>query len=123
MRIRELFEGKFFKDDDFVTKTETGREINYDLAEDLVHFLNHDDHVYRRHTFPGIAKCIDISERKKKPSAKIFKSAVEEGYKKYIKEFPIRELPDQLDEKTLEEVCNKLREVVCQDIKDGKYKD
>jgi hypothetical protein len=123
MRIRELLESKFFKDDDFVTKTEEGREINFDLIEDLVHYMNTDDNVYRRHTYPGIAKCLDITERKKKPAAKIFKSAVEEGYKSYIREFPIRELPNSIDEKTCEEVCNKLREVVCQDIANGKYKD
>jgi hypothetical protein len=79
--------------------------------------------VYRRHTYPGIAKCLEITDRKKKPAASIFKSAVEEGYRNYIKEFPIRELPDNIDEKTCKEVCEKLREVVCQDIKDGKYKD
>lgn len=122
MRIRELLENKFFKDEDFVTKNATGREINYDLAEDLMHFLNHDDDVYRRHLYPKIAKCIDIIERKKKPAASIFKSAVEEGYQKYVKEFPIRELPDRIDEKTCDDVCNKIRETVCKDVADGKYK-
>lgn len=122
MRIRELLEGKFFKDDDFVTKNDDGREINFDLVEDLVHYLNTDDTVYRRHTFPGIAKCIDIRERKKKPAASIFKAAVEEGYKSYIREYPIRELPQNIDEETCKEVCDKLREVVCKDIEDGKYK-
>jgi hypothetical protein len=122
MRIRELLEGKFFKDEDFVTKTEAGREINYDIVEDLVHFLNHDDNVYRRHTFPSIAKCIDIKERKKKPAANIFKAAVEEGYQKYIKEFPIRELPQHISEEMCQAVCDKMREEICKDIDDGKYK-
>ena len=123
MRIRELLEGKFFKDDQFVSKTEDGREINFDLVEDLVHYLNHDDNVYRRHTYPGIAKCLEITDRKKKPAAKIFKSAVEEGYKAYIREYPIRELPPNIKDDLCQEVCEKLREVVCKDIQDGKYKD
>lgn len=122
MRIRELLEGKFFKDEDFVTKSEAGREINYDLAEDLIHFLNHDDDVYRRHLFPSISRCIDIVDRKKKPAASIFKSAVEEGYKQYVKEYPIRELPDFIDKDVCEDICNKLREAVCNDISEGKYK-
>jgi hypothetical protein len=121
MRIRELLENKFFKSEEFVTKTATGNELNYDLAEDLIHFLNHDDDVYRRHLYPGIAKCMDIVERKKKPAASIFKSAVEEGYKKYIKEYPIRELPDYIDEEMCEDVCKKIREAVCKDIAEGKY--
>lgn len=123
MRIRELLESKFFKDDDFMSKTEDGREINFDLAEDLMHYMNHDDSIYRRHTFPAIAKCVSIVKREKKPAASIFKSAVEEGYKSYLKEYPIRELPDHIDEEMCEEVCNKMREAVCKDIADGKYKD
>jgi hypothetical protein len=122
MRINELLEGKHFKDDDFVSKTETGREINYDLAEDLVYFMNHDDSIYRRHLYPNIAKCISITERKKKPASKIFKSAVEDSYKRYMKEFPIRELPEDIEEKVCEQVCEKLRDSICKDIADGKYK-
>ena len=122
MRIRELLESKLFKDEDFVTKNETGREINYDLAEDLAYFLNHDDDIYRRHTFPAISKCIEIVERKKKPAASIFKSAVEEGYRDYLKKYPIRELPESVEESMCNEVCDKLRDAVYQDIKDGKYK-
>jgi hypothetical protein len=123
MRIRELLEGKNFKDLDFVTPTEDGREINFDLVEDLLHFMNHDDDVYRRHVFPSIAKCIDISKAKKTPSSKIFKSAVEESYKAYIKEFPIRELPSTIDSEICEQACSKMKEIVCKNIADGDYKD
>jgi ribosomal protein S7 len=122
MRISELLEGKFFKDEDYVTKSEKGREINYDLIEDLIHFMNNDDSAYRRHLYPSIAKCIEIIERKKKPAASIFKTAVDECYQKYTKEFPIRELPNSIDKETSEEICNKLRETICKDIADGKYK-
>ena len=43
MRIRELLENKFFKDLDFVKSTEKGRELDFDLIEDLTHFMNYDD--------------------------------------------------------------------------------
>lgn len=121
MRIRELLEGKFFKDEDFVSKTEGGREINYDLAEDLIYFMNHDDSAYRRHLYPNIAKCIDITERKKKPAASIFKQAVEECYKQYTHQFPIRELPESIEEELRDSVCEKLRDSICKDIAEGKY--
>lgn len=123
MLIRELFEGKFFKDQDYVTTKEGGREINFDLVDDLIHYMQNDDNAYRRHLYPSIARCIDIREAKKKPKASIFKSAVEEGYRLYVKKFPIRELPSFIDEEVCEEVCNKIREEVCKDIDDGKYKD
>lgn len=122
MLIRELFESRFFKDEDFVQPKDGGREINFDMVEDLIHFMNHDDDVYRRHVYPSIAKCIDIVEAKKRPKASIFKSAVDESYRKYVREFPIRELPDTLDEETCQQVCDKLRETVCNDIAEGKYR-
>ena len=121
MRICELLEGKFFKDEDFVSKTEAGREINYDLSDDLIHFMNHDDSAYRRHLYPSIAKCIDITERKKKPAASIFKKAVEECYKQYTHNFPIRELPEDIEQELCDSVCEKLRDSVCKDIAEGKY--
>lgn len=121
MRIRELLEGKTFKDLDFVTPTENGRELNFDLAEDLMHFMNHDDNIYRRVVYPKVAECIDGLKANRKTKATIFRSAVEECYKQYIKKFPIRELPEQIEEDICEQVCEKMHEELCQHIADGKY--
>jgi hypothetical protein len=123
MRINELLENKHFKEDDFVQKTGEGRELNFDLAEDLIHFMNQDDDVYRRHTYPAIANCVDKLESKRDPSIGIFKPAVENSYKIYVKKFPIRELPDSLDEELCKQICEKIHEEVVQHINDGKYKE
>jgi hypothetical protein len=124
MRIQDLLEGTLFKDEDFVTpREEGGREINFDLPDDLIHFMNHDDHVYRRHLFPVIARVLDLHKKKITPKPSIFKPAVEDSYKIYIKKFPIRELPDDIEEDTCKKVCDKMHEEVCQHISDGKYKD
>ena len=124
MRITELLEGTLFKDDDFVTPKEGGgREINYDLPDDLIHFMNHDDNVYRRHVFPVVARMLDLHKKNITPKASIFKPAAEHSYKIYIKKYPIRELPDHIDEETCNKVCDKMHEEVCQHIADGKYKD
>jgi len=123
MRINELLENKHFKEDDFVQKNGQGREINFDLAEDLIHFMNQDDDVYRRHTYPAIANCMDKIESKRDPSIGIFKPAVENSYKIYVKKFPIRELPDSLDEEMCKQICEKMHEEVIQHINDGKYKE
>jgi len=124
MRIRELFEGSFFKDSDFVMPREDGsREINYDLAEDLVHFMENDDHCYRRYLYPALSEFLDLKEGKKDPKPEIFKKAVEESYKVYIKKFPIRELPDDINEDTLSQACEKLYDEHTTHHSNGRYKD
>jgi hypothetical protein len=123
MRIRELLEGKDFDDSEFVTPSDKGRELNFDLAEDLMHFMHNDDDIYRRLLYPKIAVCLDHTEAKKSINPKIFKSAVEESYKLYIRKFPIRELPDEIDSELCEQVCDKMRDEFDEHISDGKYKD
>jgi hypothetical protein len=123
MRIRELLEGKYFNDKDFVKQTEDGRGIDYDLAEDLIYFMNHDDNAYRRYTHPAIVKCLDSHDRNKVSKSHIFEPAIEECYKLYIKRFPIRELPNNLNEKQLKKISEKIHEEVHKHIEDGKYKD
>ena len=87
MRIQELLEGKKFDDLDFVTKENGKRSINFDLAEDLIHFMNQDDDVYRRHTYPAIANCLDKMSKKSKPNTKMFEPAVKESYKLSLEDF------------------------------------
>lgn len=123
MRISELLENKHFKHDDFVKHTNSGREINFDLAEDLVHFMHNDDNVYRRHTYPAIARCIDYTESKRKTNKDIFKPAVESSYKIYSEKFPIRELPEHLDKELFDQICEKLHDEAVEHINDGKYKE
>jgi hypothetical protein len=123
MRIQELLEGKFFNDLDFVKSGENGRELDYDITEDIAYFMQHDNDAYRRHTHPAIMHCVDRMKRHVKPKADIFAPAIEECYKMYVKQFPIRELPHNLDEETIKQICDKIHEEVLQHIGDGKYKD
>lgn len=123
MRITELLEGKHFDDLQFVKKIddEGKREINFDLSEDLIFFMHNNDDAYRKHLHKNIAKCMEAIKNKKKVKKDIFKPAIHECYKMYLKEFPIRELPETLDEKLCNEVCEKMHDEVHQHIKDGKY--
>jgi hypothetical protein len=123
MRINELLEGKIFNDLDFIKTNGDKTDIDYDLCEDLMHFMHNDDNVYRRHLYPVIAKCLNHVKHKSNPKADYFKSAVDECYQQYIKKFPIRQLPTTLDEKTLKEVCDKLCEEFKEHHEEGKYKD
>jgi len=123
MRIKELLEGANFDAEDYIDKKGDKRELNYDLAEDLMHFMHNDDDVYRRHLYPVLANCLDNIKHKKDTNKKLFKPAVESSYKAYIKKFPIRELPDSLNEKMTEKICDKLHEEFKEHVSDGKYKD
>jgi hypothetical protein len=123
MRIRELLEGKKFNDLEFIKQDEEGTGINYDLIEDLAFYMHNDDDIYRKIMFPRVVNCVEGLKAKKQLDPKIFKAAVEESYKHYIKKFPIRQLPDTLDEEQCLEVCKKLYNDFRKDYDEGKYKD
>ena len=123
MRIQELLENANFKQEDFVKKTGDNEEIDFDLPDDLVHFMHNDDHAYRRHVYPVISQCTILLKKKKPTQSKMFAEAIKECYKIYSKKFPIRALPDELDEEQLEETCNKIHDELVKHVKEGKYKD
>jgi hypothetical protein len=123
MRIQELLENAAFKEEDFVKKSGDKDELDFDLADDLVHFMHNDDHSYRRHVYPSIVKCLVLIKHKKPINSKMFAEAIKECYKTYSKKFPIRAMPDELDEEQLEEACGKMHEDFLKHVKDGKYKD
>lgn len=123
MRITELLEGKNFKDLDFVRTEDGTTKIDYDLAEDLAFFIKNDDDVYRRHTHHAVHKCLENLKHKKKTSPAVFKDAAMEGYKQYVKQFPIRQLPDDLEDDVCNEVCKLMHEEICKHVEEGKYKD
>jgi hypothetical protein len=123
MRIIELLEGKKFNDLDFVKTDGDKTEIDYDLCEDLIFYMNNDDDVYRRHVYPSVSRCINRIETNEKTNPSIFTNAVRESYKQYIKKYPIRNLPDDIEEITFKEVCKQMHEEICKNHSDGKYKD
>ena len=83
MRIQDLFENKI---DGFVEYKDGKPELKFDLAEDLVYFMNHDDESYRRHLYPVIALCLKKSKNNDSFSPAIFKKATMECYKNYLKQ-------------------------------------
>ena len=123
MLIRELFENTKFDELNYVKYTDDGREIDFDIIDDLIFFMNNDDDVYRKYTIPLIATCKTLLSNKKKITARVFKPAVITCYKLYAKQFPIRELPDELEKDTLMQLCKKLYMDLKDEIQSGKYKD
>jgi hypothetical protein len=123
MRITELLEGKKFDDLKFVQRTGDKDEINFDLPDDLSHFMHNDDNVYRNHVYPVIAKCLHLVKSKQDIKPSIFEKAVQECYRAYLQEYPIRHLPDDLDKDTCKKVCEKLYNDFKKHHADGLYKD
>ena len=87
MRITELLEGREFDDLEFVKKDGDKEGVNFDVVEDLVYFMNHDDDVYRRHLYPAVNNCVECVKSNRKTSPAIFAKAVEESYKQYIQKY------------------------------------
>jgi hypothetical protein len=121
MRITDLLENAHFKSEEFIKQTDDGNEIDYDLVDDLIFYLNNDDDVYRRCLLPAVHKFIDLQKNDKDLKYTIFKSAVANGYKEYIKQYPIRELPSTIDTKVWRGVCKKLFDNISKDMEDGQY--
>jgi hypothetical protein len=121
MRIKDLLENAHFKSEEFVKQTDDGNEIDYDLTDDLVFFLNNDDDAYRRYLLPAVHKFIDKQQAGEEPKYTIFKTAVADGYKQYTKEYPMRELPNEIDTKNWKSACKQLFDTVSKDMEDGTY--
>lgn len=123
MRIRELCESAAIELD-ADKKTQDKHGLGYDLIDDLIFFMHHDDDAYRRHTYPSIMQAQDKFHKGKQTDQALFGDAVKEAYSKYRNKFHnIRELPEKLDQETFDRVCEHLHTEELKKIEDGHYKD
>jgi hypothetical protein len=104
-----------------IIKDEQGK-YEFDLAEDLVFFMHNNDDFYRRHFFPILKTCKAQYESGNELSHRVFKKVIEKAYDEYKKEFPVKELDDNLEEDFKEQVAHHIYETEIQNIKDGFYK-
>lgn len=109
MRIIELLEGRRIIDfESFITKDQNKKEtIDYDLTEDLIYYMNHDDTIYRKYVYPVVSRIINSIKKNKSIDVGIFKDMVNNSYLSYRKKFDIRVLPITLNDEQLKDVCNK----------------
>jgi hypothetical protein len=123
MRINELLESVDINLDHRNEQDKDKKDLDFDLVEDLVYFLNNDDDTYRRDTHSAIEKCLGRIKENKPTHPSIFKVAALRGYKNYINKYDLPKLPDSLDEDVCEEVCKKMHEDTCKHAEEGKYED
>jgi hypothetical protein len=123
MRIKELCESVGQQLDKELNEQDP-HGLGFDLVDDLLFFMHHDDDAYRRHTYPAIIKARDHLVAKKPTDMALFGSAVQEAYEKYRSKFhDIRELPETLDTETLDKICEHLHTQETIKIKDKHYED
>jgi hypothetical protein len=97
---------------------------NFDIGDDLVYFVNNDPQFYRKHYFPFIVKVKEARQNKTKFSSKAFESLVKHAYSTYKQTFQEEpNLPTNLDEELIKEICEKLYEIELKNIDEGQYDD
>lgn len=115
MKIQDLFENIP------TTISTEGDKLPFDLADDLLFFMRNDDNFYRKHFYPHVVKCIGHSKQGRDLSPKVFEPMVRHAYECYTNKFPIRQLPDSLDEAMCEKICDQLRKEENKHIKNSIY--
>ena len=113
MRIRDLVEN-------IAIELDNDDKLDFDLIDDLLFYMNHDDETYRRHTYPSIVKYKNSIDKGEETDHLLFGSAVKHAYKNYCEEFPVKELPEVLSKQTMHKICHKLHDECGEHIKDGK---
>lgn len=103
MRIRELLESIEDKN-----KNGMDDKLEFDLADDVMFFMNHDDDTYRRHLYPAMTKAKQSYGSGIKVDRNLFSSIVNNAYSNYCQKYPLRELPDTLPKEVTERICNSL---------------
>ena len=100
MRINELLEHIEDKNHNGIDD-----KLEFDLADDLMFFINNDDNTYRRHVYPSIMR---HQQNAGHDGQSLFSDAVCKAYESYSKKFPIKNLPRALPAEIREQVCDML---------------
>jgi hypothetical protein len=87
---------------------DTNKKLDFDLADDVVFFVNNDNTFYRKYAFPFITKFVAAYRKGKKPSISFFKPLSDTAYNAYKERYPDDRLPDTIPDSLCHEICNKL---------------
>lgn len=102
-------------------KSDTKKELGYDLKDDLICFMRNDPEFYRKQYFPILNKFESYVKDGRSVSPRAFESLVNKAYECYKNKFPVEGLDAKLDEEMCQEVCNEIHKSETEYIKDGKY--
>lgn len=97
MKIFELFGWKPLKP-----------EVDYDLHDDLMFFMNNDPEFYRQDYYPFLTKFNGHCNAGKSVNPKVFSPLITKAYKIYKQKFPSEGLDENLSQEDIKDICEKL---------------
>jgi len=97
-------------------------EIDYDLHDDLIYFMNADPEFYRKNYFPVQSRFQNYCDAGKDVNPLAFKKIIVKAYESYKQKFPLPQLEESLDDEQLREICEKLHNQELESFKSAQKK-
>ena len=82
---------------------------DFDLADDLIFFMRNDPQFYRKDYHPFLQKFNRHCDAGRTVTAKAFVPIVKHAFECYKNSFPVEGMEEQLREKDLKDICEKLQ--------------
>lgn len=99
-----------------IVNRELEKELDFDLVDDLIHFIQADPTFYRTKYFPVVDKFKHSCKKDKILGSKIFVNIVNDAYEIYKSKFKLEDLPEQLPKHMLKDICHKLKSMEYDDF-------
>jgi hypothetical protein len=93
------------------------KELDFDLADDLIFFMRNDPSFYRTSYFPLVSKFTNRCSKDSTPGPVFFKDIVTDAYKQYKEKFQVEALEEELSIDMLKEICTKIHKEEFEDFK------
>lgn len=94
---------------------------DFDLVDDLIHYINNDPEFYRTRFYPVVHKFEKKIKNGEEMAHTYFSNIVKQAYSRYIDKFELIDFPEDIDADTLDDVCKKIKkqhlESIHKDIK------
>jgi hypothetical protein len=79
-----------------VTDQPLGKNLPYDVAEDLIIYMRNEPMFYRKHLYPALIDVQDAVKNGKQYNKKSLFPVIERAIKEYINRFNIKALPEDI---------------------------
>jgi len=96
---------------------------DFDVKDDLKFFMHNDPDFYRGDYYPFIINFKHGISNGKKYSPRVFKDLVQNAYECYKDKFNVPNLPTELDDQLVEELCDELFNNEQKNFDEGHYDD
>lgn len=84
------------------------KEVDFDLHDDLIYFMNADKDFYRQNYYPIQTKFHKHCGSGRSVDPMAFRNVIVKAYESYRQKFPLPQLDKQLSEEQVREICEKL---------------